>query len=152
MVDHKQRICTILWLKVAIQTVDSLGWLANLRNCPALRKDEGVATLETALMVPVLFLITFIFLSGISLGVQALSLSDATRTAARELARDAGEDSVREIFYRNEPSALLQITWETNTISVESQKPGEFCVSFMGTIPFELSQSHTAPREWLNVQ
>ena len=109
MVNHKQRICAILWLKVAIQSVDSLGWLANLRNCPALRKDEGMATLETALMVPVLFLITFVFLSGISLGVQALSLSDATRTAARELARGAGEDSVREIFYRNEPSAFLQI-------------------------------------------
>jgi Flp pilus assembly protein TadG len=69
-----------------------------------------MATLEAALMVPVLFLMTFVFLSGISLGVHALSLSDATHTAARELARGAGEDSVREIFHRNEPSALLQIS------------------------------------------
>ena len=152
MVDHKQRILTVLWLKVKFQTVDSLGWLASPRNRSALRKEEGMATLETALMVPVLFLITFVFLSGISLGVQALSLSDATRTAARELARGAGEDSVREIFYRNEPNAHLQITWDTDTVSVESKKPGEFGASFMGTTPFELSQSHTAPREWINAR
>ena len=53
--------CTVLWLKVAIQTVDSLGWPANPRNRPALRKDEGMATLEAALMVPVLFLIDIRF-------------------------------------------------------------------------------------------
>ncbi len=103
-------------------------------------------------MVPVLFLITFVFISGISLGIQALSLSDATRTAARELARGAGEDSVRETFYLSEPTAQLQISWDTDTVSVKSLKPGEFGVSFMGITPFELSQSHTAPREWINAQ
>ena len=30
--------------------------------------------------------------------------------------------------------------------------PGEFGVSFMGTTPLELSQSHTAPREWINAE
>ncbi len=103
-------------------------------------------------MVPVLFLITFVFISGISLGIQTLSLSDATRTAARELARGAGEDSVRETFYLSEPTAQLQISWDTDTVSVKSLKPGEFGVSFMGLTPFELSQSHTAPREWINAQ
>lgn len=152
MVGHKQRILTVLWLKVTIHTVDSLGWPAGPRNRTALRTDEGMATIETALMVPVLLLITFVFLSGISLGVQALSLSDATRTAARELARGAREDSVRETFHRNEPKAHLQITWDTDTVSVESRKPGEFGVSFMGRTPFELSQSHTAPREWINAR
>jgi hypothetical protein len=152
VVDHKQRILTVLWLKVTIHTVDSLGWPTNPRNRSALRKDEGMATLETALMVPVLFLIAFVFLSGISLGVQALSLSDATRTAARELARGAGESSVREFFHRNEPNAHLQITWDLHTVLVESTKPGEFGVSFMGTTPLELSQSHTAPREWINAE
>lgn len=103
-------------------------------------------------MVPVLFLITFVFISGISIGAQTLSLSDATRTAARELARGAGEDLVRETFHRSEPTAQLQITWNTETVSVESLKPGEFGVSFMGFTPLELSQSHTAPREWINAQ
>jgi hypothetical protein len=111
-----------------------------------------MATLETALMLPVLFLIALVFISGISLGVQTLSLSDATRTAARELARGEGEESVRETFYRSEPTAKLQITWDTSTVSVESLKLGEFGMSFMGFTPFELSQSHTAPREWINAQ
>ncbi len=111
-----------------------------------------MATLETALMIPVLFLITFLFISGISLGVQTLSLSDATRTAARELARGASEDSVKESFYRSEPSARLQIIWDTDTVSVTALKPGEFGVSFLGLTPFELSQKHVAPREWINAQ
>ncbi len=111
-----------------------------------------MATLETALMIPVLFLITFLFLSGISLGVQTLALSDATRTAARELARGASEELVREDFHLSEPTAQLQITWDTDTVSVATLKPGEFGVSFLGLTPFELSQKHIAPREWINAQ
>ena len=111
-----------------------------------------MATLETALMIPVLFLITFLFLSGISLGVQTLALSDATRTAARELARGASEELVREGFYLSEPTAQLQITWDVDTVSVATLKPGEFGVSFLGLTPFELSQKHIAPREWINAQ
>ena len=111
-----------------------------------------MATLETALMIPVLFLITFLFISGISLGVQTLALSDATRTAARELARGASEELVREGFYRSEPTAQLQIIWDTDTVSVATLKPGEFGVSFLGLTPFELSQKHIAPREWINAQ
>lgn len=114
--------------------------------------ERGMATLETALMIPVLFLVTFVFISGISLGVQTLSLGDATRTAARELARGASEESVRQMFSFHEPTASLRISWDTDTVSVASLKPGEFGVSFMGLTPFELSQSHTAPREWINAQ
>jgi Flp pilus assembly protein TadG len=114
--------------------------------------EKGMATLETALMVPVLFLITFLFLSGISLGVQTLALSDATRTAARELARGASEESVRQGFFRSEPTARLQIIWDVDTVAVETLKPGEFGVSFLGLSPFELSQKHIAPREWINAQ
>ncbi len=114
--------------------------------------EKGMATLETALMVPVLFLITFLFLCGISLGVQTLALSDATRTAARELARGASEESVRQGFFRSEPTARLQIIWDVDTVAVETLKPGEFGVSFLGLSPFELSQKHIAPREWINAQ
>jgi hypothetical protein len=72
--------------------------------------------------------------------------------AARELARGAAESSVREIFHRNEPKAHLQITWNIHTVLVESTKPGEFGLSFMGMTPLELSQGHTAPREWINAE
>ena len=111
-----------------------------------------MVTLETALMIPVLFLITFLFISGIALGVQTLALSDATRTAARELARGTNEESVREGFYRSEPTAQLQIIWDTDTVSILTRKPGEFGVSFLGLTPFEISQTHVAPREWINAQ
>jgi len=111
-----------------------------------------MATLETALMIPVLCFITFLFISGIALGVQTLSLSDATRTAARELARGTSEELVREGFHRSEPAAQLQIIWDTDTVSVLTLKPGEFGVSFLGFTPIEISQRHIAPREWINAQ
>jgi len=111
-----------------------------------------MATLETALMIPVLFLITFLFISGIALGVQTLTLSDATRTAARELARGTSEELVREGFYRSEPTAQLQIIWDTDTVAILTRKPGEFGVSFLDLTPFEISQKHIAPREWINAQ
>ena len=122
------------------------------RKYPRLRSESGMVTLETALMIPVLFLITFLFISGIALGVQTLSLSDATRTAARELARGTSEELVREGFYRSEPTAQLQIIWDTDTVSILTRKPGEFGVSFLGLTPIEISQKHIAPREWINAQ
>ena len=111
-----------------------------------------MATLETALMIPVLFLVTLACISGIAMGVQTLALSDATRTAARELARGTSEDSVRQAFYRSEPTAQLQIVWDTDTVSVVTAKPAEFGVNFLGLTSFELSQIHVAPREWINAQ
>jgi len=72
-----------------------------------LLSDSGMSTLETALMVPVLLTVTFLFLSIIGVGMQALSLSDSTRTAARELARGASPESVVAIFTDREPEARI---------------------------------------------
>jgi hypothetical protein len=152
VVNNQQRILTVLWLVVKTRIAASLDLLTSPRKYPRLRSDSGMATLETALMIPVLFLITFLFISGIALGVQTLSLSDATRTAARELARGTSEELVREGFYLSEPTAQLQIIWDTDTVSILTRKPGEFGVSFLGLTPFEISQTHVAPREWINAQ
>jgi hypothetical protein len=137
---------------VKIRCGGFLGWFANPRNRTQLKQDQGMATLETALMIPILLAVTFVFISGISVGVQALSLSDATRTAARELARGASEDSVRQLFGRNQPEAQLNISWDTDTVSVESRKRGELGAGAISFAPFDITQSHTAPREWLNAQ
>lgn len=122
--------------------------LPQREGAPRVSCDCGMATLETALMVPVLFAITFVFISLLSLGMQTLSLSDATRTAARELARGAEQDSVVANFAAREPEAGIELQWSADTVTVHTSKTGEVLSGLINLASVQLSQSHTAPREW----
>lgn len=113
-----------------------------------IRADQGMATLETALMIPVLLAITFAFLSLLNVGMQTLALSDATRTVARELARGAEVESVVTIFKEREPHASINLEWGDSTVSVVTSRPAELFVNTFGFHAFTLRQTHTAPREW----
>ena len=115
--------------------------------CRRLRGDSGMVTLETALMVPVLVFITFACVSIIGLGLQTLSLSDATRTAARELARGTESDQVSAAFQQREPEASIMINWTPDSVSVHTVKRGRFFIGLLGQNPFTLEQTHVAPRE-----
>lgn len=108
-----------------------------------------MATLETALMVPVLLVITFVFISLLSLGMQTLSLSDATRTAARELARGAEPERVVANFSAREPQAGIELQWSSETVTVHTSKRGEGLTGLINFATVQLTQSHTAPREWI---
>jgi len=114
-----------------------------------LLSDSGMSTLETALMVPVLLTVTFLFLSIIGVGMQALSLSDSTRTAARELARGASPESVVAIFTDREPEARISLEWSEATVTVRTEKPARVLSSVMNVLPWTLTQTQTAPREWV---
>lgn len=107
-----------------------------------------MATLETAIMVPVLLAVTFIFISLLNVGMQTLSLSDATRTAARELARGADPNDVVAAFRDREPGAQIDVRWEDSTVTVLTARSAELIVNPLGFGGFDLKQSHTAPREW----
>lgn len=111
--------------------------------------DSGMSTLETALMVPVLLTVTFLFLSIIGVGMQALSLSDSTRTAARELARGTSPESVVAIFTDREPEARISLEWNEATVTVRTEKPARVLNSVMNVLPWTLTQTQTAPREWV---
>ena len=118
----------------------------HLTRC-SLCSDSGMVTLETALMVPMLVFITFACVSIIGLGVQTLSLSDATRTAARELARGTESDLVAASFQQREPEASIVINWNQDSVSVHTVKPGRFFIGLLGQNSFTLEQTHVAPRE-----
>jgi Flp pilus assembly protein TadG len=107
-----------------------------------------MATLETALMVPILLTVTFTFIAILSVGMQILSLSDATRTVARELARGAEPASIASQFTEREPTAKIDLQWEQASVTVVTSKPAELPVNFFGFNPFTIKQTHTAPREW----
>lgn len=112
-------------------------------------RESGMATLETALMVPVLLAITTVFLSLVSIGMQTLSLSDATRTAARELARGTAQQTVIAEFVDREPQASIELEWTSEAVTIHASKPGDFALKFLNFLPVELVQTHTAPREWM---
>lgn len=110
--------------------------------------DRGMATLEIALMIPVLLAVTFTFISLLHVGMQLLSLSDATRTVARELARGAQADSVVAAFTSREPLANIDLDWSESTVTVRTSRPADLPLNTFGFTLFTLQQSHTAPREW----
>ena len=114
----------------------------------AITDENGMATLETALMVPILLMVTFIFMGILSIGMQTLSLSDATRTAARELARGAEPVHIMGSFKDREPDATIDFRWDSDTVTVITSKPAQVPVQLFGFQPFTIDQGHTAPREW----
>jgi len=114
----------------------------------AIAGENGMATLETAIMVPILLLVTFIFMGILSIGIQTLSLSDATRTAARELARGAEPVHIMGSFKDREPLATIDFRWDAETVTVITSKPAQVPVQLFGFQPFTIDQGHTAPREW----
>ena len=107
-----------------------------------------MATIETALMVPVLLVVTFVFISLLGLGMQTLALSDATRTAARELARGAEPETVVANFSSREPQADIELQWSAESVTVHTTKQGEGLSGLINFATVQLTQSHTAPREW----
>jgi hypothetical protein len=111
-------------------------------------RDNGMATLETALMVPILLMVTFIFIGILSIGMQTLSLSDATRTAARELARGAEPIHIVGSFKEREPHATINLQWDSDTVTVTTSKPAQVPVHLFGFPTFTIDQGHAAPREW----
>lgn len=111
--------------------------------------DRGMATLETAIMIPVLLAVTAVFLSIIVLGIQTLSLSDATRTAARDLARGVPAETVRSDFLAREPDAEVDVVWGEESVTVHTRKQGELLVPFLSAALPDLRQTHVAPRETL---
>lgn len=100
-------------------------------------------------MVPVLLTITFMFISLLHLGMQTLALSDATRTAARELARGTEPSGVMADFSSREPLAGIELEWSTETVTVHTSKTGEVLAGLIDFASVQLTQSHTAPREWV---
>ncbi len=119
------------------------------KGCGKATCDRGMATLETALMVPILLAITFVFISLLSLGMQTLSLSDATRTAARELARGAEPHTVIANFSAREPHAEIELQWSEDTVTVHTSKQGEVVSGVVSFPTVQLIQTHIAPREWV---
>lgn len=113
-----------------------------------IKADQGMATLETALMIPVLLAITFAFLSLLNIGMQTLALSDATRTVARELARGSEIERVVTTFKEREPQATIELDWADTTVTVTTTRPAELFVNTFGFNGIVLEQTHTAPREW----
>lgn len=99
-------------------------------------------------MVPVLLAVTFVFVSLLGVGVQSLSLSDATRTAARELARGAEPQSVVANFAVREPHAEIELHWTDDSVTVVTSKQGEVVSGALNFPAVQLNHTHTAPREW----
>ena len=99
-------------------------------------------------MIPVLLAVTLTFISLLHIGMQVLSLSDATRTVARELARGAEVDSVIAAFSAREPGATIDLDWNEKTVTVLTSRAAELPINAFGFSPFTLEQQHTAPREW----
>jgi Flp pilus assembly protein TadG len=112
------------------------------------RRDTGAVTAETAMVLPALVVVLVLLLWGLSVGAAHVQVIDASRSAARALARGEDPASVRaEALEAAPPGSVVELSLGEAQVTVavrtEVAPPGAF-----GTLAaVSVSASATADRE-----
>jgi hypothetical protein len=131
------------------------GWPFRAAPLPARRRggrthlsDDGAVLLETALAVPLLAAVTVALAWGISLGATSMSLGDAARSAARDLARGVPMGEVLDRARSQVPGASVQVEDAGDSVIVIVERDVSAPGPILRGISFTIHQQVAVPREW----
>lgn len=84
-----------------------------------MRRERGMVTAETATIAPFVMVVVLLLLWVVSLGITQVRLVDASREAARVLARGESVESVEALARRlAPPGATVELTEDDGTLVV----------------------------------
>lgn len=98
--------------------------------------DRGMVTAETAVVLPFLAALTFLFLWMVSLGITQVKLVDTAREAARMTARGDQAEVVRDAAERMAPEgAQVEIDDDGGATTVVVEVDARPAVPILGHLP-----------------
>lgn len=103
---------------------------------------------EAALVIPVLVVVAFVLAWGVSVTGTWLTLADATRQVARDVARGVSVDEALVSGQSRAPEALLTVDDLGSEVSVTAEQLVAPPVSLVSAWRVPLRQSVVIPREW----
>jgi hypothetical protein len=113
----------------------------------SVHRDRGSITLEAAVVLPLLLLVTSALLWGINVGITAVAMSDAVRTSARLIARGESAELVMARLQESLPEAEIGLRSRGPDVVIDAARFMSIPVPAFRGIGFTVSQSATAPME-----
>jgi hypothetical protein len=111
-------------------------------------RDSGMVTVETAVAIPLLLAIAGVALWGLGAGAAAIEVSDAGRTAARDLARGASQEQVVERINSVIPESRVEIRATSGEVIVTVHRKFNIPLPLLRDVGLDLSSTYVAPLEW----
>ena len=110
--------------------------------------DRGMVVAEAAVVIPMMAIVALVLAWGVSVTADVMTLADATRQAARDIARGVSTaDAIREA-QRRAPQAVVRIDESVDAITVTARRDVSPPFPALDGLRLPISQSVTLPREW----
>lgn len=103
---------------------------------------------EAALVIPVLAVVAFVLVWAVSVTGTWLTLADATRQVARDVARGVSVDEALFAAQSRAPEAVLRVDEVGSEVSVTAEQQVAPPVPLLSGWRLPLRQSVVIPREW----
>lgn len=103
---------------------------------------------EAALVIPVLAVVAFVLAWAVSVTGTWLTLADATRQVARDVARGVSVDEALLAAQPRAPEAVLSIEDVGSEVSVTAEQQVTPPLPLFSAWRFPVRQSVVIPREW----
>ncbi len=116
-------------------------------SCGSVHRDRGSVTVEAALVLPLLLLVTAALLWGMSVGFTALAMGDAVRTSARLIARGESVELVMSRLQDSLPESELNLESRGPDLVISAAHYMSVPIPVFRNFGFTITQAATAPME-----
>jgi hypothetical protein len=113
-----------------------------------LMRDRGSVILETAIAIPALVAVAAALVWALGIAGASLAVQDATRHAARELARGASEADVRTVLAQWQPDAEVGIERQGDFVVVTIRRDVAVPAGLLSGLSVPVQQSARVVVEW----
>ncbi len=110
--------------------------------------ERGSVLLETAIALPVLLGVALALAWALSLGVTSMTLGDAARLAARDMARGVPTSQALAAAAAAAPDAALRVEDAGDLVTVIAEQEVSAPGPILGGLGVTLTQRVSVPREW----
>ncbi len=108
-----------------------------------------MVTVETAMAIPAVLAMAGVALWGIGAASAAVALSDAGRSAARDLARGVPQAQVLEQVRLSIPESRTEVEVGAREVTVRVHRFFDVPIPLLSGLGLDLSSSFVAPLEWM---
>lgn len=112
-----------------------------------MHRDRGSVTLEAALVLPMLLLVSAVLMWGMGVGFTALAMGDSVRTSARLIARGEDPDAVMARLQESLPDSELELHSQGSDVLITAQQFVPVPMPVFRQLGLTITQSATAPLE-----
>lgn len=122
------------------------------RYLPLLRAsaagDRGMVVAEAAVVIPVMAGVALVLAWGVSVTANVMTLADATRQAARDIARGVTIDDALTEAQRRAPGAVISVDEAGDLVTVTAREEVAPPFPALEGLRLPIRQSVSVPREW----